>query len=232
MEIAAAFVVAAVEVVGLGDADLRCRLAKGIEDLPTDARLLDAPLAAGAVRLVGAGREILAALEVGQHVVPRPAGVAELAPLVVVARLAAHVDHAVDRRAAAQHLAARVGEGAAVEAGLRLGLEAPVGASVAHAIEIADGNVDPDIVVAPARLEQQDADGRIGAQPVGQDAACRPGPDDHIVEASDVARATIAHCLPPLPATPPAAASFQHEDPNDTRSQCGRAASSDSSCPR
>ena len=61
---------------------------------------------------------VLVAEEVGQHVVPRPALAARLAPQVVVARLAAHVDHAVDGGAAAEHAAARIGEAAAVEAGL------------------------------------------------------------------------------------------------------------------
>src|SRR6202008_342962 len=58
LEIAAALIVAAVEVVGLGDAGLRRRLLEGVEDGPADARLLDAPLAARAVELVGAVDEV------------------------------------------------------------------------------------------------------------------------------------------------------------------------------
>ncbi len=45
--------------------------------------------------------------EVRQHVGPRPAGIALGRPLIVVLRLAADVDEAVDRRAAAQSLAPR-----------------------------------------------------------------------------------------------------------------------------
>src|SRR5690606_15894711 len=93
LEIAAALVVAAVEVIGLRDAALRRRRAEGIEDRPRQALRLDAPLAARAVELVGTLVMVLRALEVGQHLLPAPAGVAELAPEVVVARLAAHVDH-------------------------------------------------------------------------------------------------------------------------------------------
>ena len=95
--------------------------------------------------------------EVGQHVVPAPARQAELPPAVVVGGLAAHVDHGVDGRAAADHLAARIGDGAAAEARLRLGPVHPVGARIADGEEVADRDVEPDPVVLPARLEQQDA---------------------------------------------------------------------------
>src|SRR3546814_9749845 len=79
LEIAAALVVAAVEVLGLRDAALGRRCAKGIEDLPRQALRLDAPLAAAAVAFVAALVVVLRALEVGQDLVPAPAGVAELA---------------------------------------------------------------------------------------------------------------------------------------------------------
>ena len=61
-----------------------------------------------AVHLVGAVLIVLDLLEQRQHVVPRPSRVAERRPVVVVLLLAAHVDHGVDRGAAAEHLAARV----------------------------------------------------------------------------------------------------------------------------
>ena len=105
-----------------------------------------------AVHRARAGVVVLRLEEVGQHVVPAPAEVAELAPVVVVRRLAPHVDHAVDRRAPAQHLAARVDEAAPVEAGLRRRLHHPVGAGVADAVEIAHRDVHPVVVVAAARL--------------------------------------------------------------------------------
>src|SRR5690606_6504523 len=68
---------------------------------------------------------------------------------------------------------------------LGLGLEAPIGARVAHAIEIADGHVDPEIVVLAARLEQQDGDVRIGGEAVGQQAARRAAADDDVVEGAE-----------------------------------------------
>src|SRR3546814_7794673 len=68
------------EVLGRRDAALGRRCAKGIEDLPRQALRLDAPLAAAAVAFVAALVVVLRALEVGQDLVPAPAGVAELAP--------------------------------------------------------------------------------------------------------------------------------------------------------
>ncbi len=72
--------------------------------------------------------EVFRLPEEWQHIVPAPALAAHLAPLVVVAGLAAHIDHAVDRGAAAKHLAARIADGATVQARLGFRLEAPVGA--------------------------------------------------------------------------------------------------------
>jgi hypothetical protein len=131
-----------------------------------------------------------------EHVVPAPADVSHLPPAVVVGGLAAHVDHAVDRRAAAQHLASRIRQRPAVKTGLGLGRHHPVGARISHAIEIADGDIDPVIAIGPARLEEQNGVARIGAQPVCKDAARRAGADDDevvlaVVRAQD--RLIFAH---------------------------------------
>ena len=160
LEVAAALVVAAVEVVDLRDAGLgrRSRKASRISQRRRGSSTRHSPPApCSSSKRRARAPTGPRALEVGQHVVPGPAGIAQLAPLVVVARLAAHVDHAVDRGAAAQHLAARIVERAAVEAGLGLGLEAPVGARVADHVEVADRDVDPEVVVLAAGLEQQHA---------------------------------------------------------------------------
>src|SRR5438552_12576334 len=64
-------------------------------------------------RLIHATRSLftgppLGALEERQNVVPTPAAIAKLRPVVVILRLAADVDQPVDRRRAAEHAAARV----------------------------------------------------------------------------------------------------------------------------
>ena len=129
--------------------------------------------------------------EAGQRAVPAPGVVAgEFGPALVVARLATHVDHAVDARRAAQRLAARVAQRAAVQAGLGLGLVKPVGARVADAIQIAHRDVNPVVVVAPAGLDHQHPLAGVGAQAVGQQAAGGAAADDDVVE--DV----LAHGVP------------------------------------
>ena len=96
LEIARALVVALIEVGDLGDADFDPGLAHGVENRPGDARALDPPFAARPMQLGQAAVMVLLADEIGQHVVPAPAGKAELAPAVIVGRLAAHIDHGVD----------------------------------------------------------------------------------------------------------------------------------------
>src|SRR4029079_18086386 len=110
VEVADAFVVASVEVVAARPPRLDGAGEEGVQDRPVQALLLDAPLAAGSlagriearrgVEGVGAFVEILVLEEVGQALGPAPARVGAMAvaraPAVVVARLAAHVDHAVD----------------------------------------------------------------------------------------------------------------------------------------
>jgi hypothetical protein len=69
---------------------------------------------------------IFRTLEVGQHVGVGPAGIAERRPLIVIAPVAADIDHRVDRGGTAEPLAARLIADPAVEAGLRHRIERPV----------------------------------------------------------------------------------------------------------
>ena len=81
---------------------------------------------AGAVVFAGAARVVLGALEVRENVGEAPAGVARVAPGVVVVPVPAHVNHVVDRARAPEHLAARPVHAAAPEVLERLGEEGPV----------------------------------------------------------------------------------------------------------
>src|SRR6266478_5427203 len=47
------------------------------------------------LKIAGAEEMILVLLEIRQHVVPAPAGQSKLAPMIIVGRLAPHVDHGV-----------------------------------------------------------------------------------------------------------------------------------------
>src|SRR5207253_864044 len=124
---------------------------------------------------------VLVLEEVGQAFLPAPAGVAEGAPVVVVAGLTAHVDHAVDARRTAQHLAAWIAQLAAVEPRVFVGVEEPVRARVADAIEVADRDVDPVIVVLAAGFDEQHALAWVSTQAVGQKTAGGAGTADDVV---------------------------------------------------
>ena len=177
-----ALVVAAVEVLHLRNARLRHRLAEGVEHVPRQPLPLDAPFAAGRVHVARATVVVLRALEDRQHARPRPRAVAgDARPLVVVTTLAAEIQHRVDRRAAAEDLAARVEDRAPVEPRIGLGAVAPVGARIADAVQVADRDVDPDPVVLAARLEQQDRHVRVRGQPVREHAAGGACADDDVV---------------------------------------------------
>src|SRR5262249_33638871 len=155
MEVAGAFVVAAIEVVDRLDARLLRGGAELLQQLPTHARRLDPPFSANRMRFACAEEMILMLLEKRQHVAPGPAGEAELTPLVVAAGRPAHIDHGLDRGGSADHLAAGIAQRPTVEPRFGLGLEHPIRARIADREEIADRNVKPDPVVLPAGLEHK-----------------------------------------------------------------------------
>src|SRR5207302_10879879 len=89
LEIGAAEIAAAVEHLHRRDAAFGGGFAEGVDDLPAHARILDAHFAAGAVAVHRAVLVILERAEDRQHLVPAPAAVAELRPVVPVLLLAA-----------------------------------------------------------------------------------------------------------------------------------------------
>ena len=107
--------------------------------------------AAHAVQRACATLLVLCLLEEGQHAVPVPANATPLAPLVVVLRVAAHVDHAVDGGCAAERLAARHVDAPVVELGLRRALELPVHARIDIGLGEPERNVDPWVGIGEAQ---------------------------------------------------------------------------------
>ena len=101
-----AFLLGGVEVV----ADAELGLARGLQiHLPhriVGLQSGDMQRAAFAVILAVELGVVFRSLEVGQYVVIGPAGIAERSPLVVIALVAADIDHRVDRGRAAEPLAA------------------------------------------------------------------------------------------------------------------------------
>jgi hypothetical protein len=152
--------------------------------------------AAGAVIVVGPALLVLGALEVGQHVLIRPADIAELTPHVEILRLSPHVEQAVDGAGAAEHAAARPGDRAAIEMGLGAGAELPGHGRVGEVAVVAGGDVDPGVAVASAGLDKSNLDAGVLAQAVGQHAACRARTDNDIVEFAAIhpVRSPISRC--------------------------------------
>ncbi len=144
---------------------------------------------------------VLGELEIGQHVVPRPAAIAELRPMVVVLGLAAHIDEAVDRARAAQATPARIEDGAAGGAGIGLGAKAPARGRMVQELGEAGRDMDQGVPVAPARLDQQHLGAGVLAQAIGENAAGRAGADDDVID---------PHGVPPgpLPGRPGAKPAF------------------------
>ena len=120
--------------------------------------------------------------EIGQHVAGAPADISEIAPTVVVGILAADDDEAVDRRRPAQDPAARPVDATAAHGGFGLGLETPVDPVVPHRLAVADGQMDPEALVAGAGLDERDPVASALAETVRQHATGRAGADDNEIE--------------------------------------------------
>ena len=151
-----------------------------VGELAGAARRRDVERPADGVRRRGARYVVLGAHEVGEHVVPAPAlasGV--VAPAVVVVPVAPHVEHRVHRARSAQRLAARHVDLAVLAAGLGPRRVVPVELGL-ELLRERGGDLDLRRAVLAARLDEQDLRS-LRAEPVGEDAAGRAGPDDHVV---------------------------------------------------
>ena len=181
------------EPLRLGAVDVRgaleARLLRGLEER-LEQRVGDRSALEPLRAVVAAHRAGLAdvaglqPLEVGEAVRVVPRGHARLgAPPVVVRRVAALEDHRVDAARAAEQPAPRVRDAPTVQEGLRLGLVPPVVEAAPDRHAERRGHLDREVppVVRAARLQQQHAVGRVGAEPVRQDGSRRSGPDDHEV---------------------------------------------------
>ena len=104
--------------------------------------------------IVGAANLILGLAEIRQHVIPGPAGIAQLPPMVEVLALAARVHEPVNGTAATQHFAARPLDTAAACVGNRLRLIAPADLCIEHGAVVAHRDMDPGVAIARSGFEQ------------------------------------------------------------------------------
>ena len=125
---------------------------------------------------------ILRSPEIGQHLGVGPALIAEVRPFVIVQGMAAHIDHAVDRRRAAEGATPRNINGAVAGVFLIGGGIAPIQDPVMHQRHQRRRNMDERTVVLGPGFDQADPVGRILGQAVGQYAACRAGAGDDVIK--------------------------------------------------
>src|SRR5215470_9903563 len=122
--------------------------------------------------LVAAAGACLRTLEIGQHMRIGPARQSVAGPAIVIERVAADVDHGVERGGAAEHATARPIEATAVHVRLRLGLVRPIVSGVAEIVGERRRHLDLPGTVLGAGLEQKYA--RAGLrEPIGEYAAGR-----------------------------------------------------------
>src|SRR5690606_8560622 len=164
LRLADAFLVLAVVVRIDAEARLLGRLEESLVKRVLVRHGADAQRAAAATVLRALVFEALHALEEGGDVLPAPAARAHLGPGVVIERLAAHPDEAVDGAGAAEQLAARNGNGAVGGAGLGLGFVDPVGGRVVDQQTEADWEAGPEMVGATG-FQEQHARCRILGEP-------------------------------------------------------------------
>ena len=111
-----------VDVLAVFEPDLLAGLEHGGADRrPVSLRGEERPVLAA--HIAAFALPALGLAEIGQAIVPRPAAITELRPVVVILGLAADVDQPVDRGGAADHPAARVDDRTTVGAGVRLGAD-------------------------------------------------------------------------------------------------------------
>ena len=183
-----AFLAIAVDVLGQLVAGFLAGLEEGREQrVGRRAALQDQRPVVAAPRVVRGGRETrLHLLEVRQAVGVVPGRHARVGgPALVVERVAALEDLAVDARRAAEDPAARVVDAPAAHERLGLGVVAPVVVAAADRERQRRRHVDEHVepVVRPPGFEDEDARRGVRRQPIGERAAGRPAADDDEVEA-------------------------------------------------
>jgi hypothetical protein len=130
------------------------------------------------VQCIVAGLEVLQALEVGQHLAPAPAAIAELRPVIVVPGVTADHAHRVDRRTAAERASARPVQPASAHQGLLRGPELPVIEVRSQHCDHACWHTDQRAAIRRSGLDQAHAIAAVGAQAIGQYTASGAAADD------------------------------------------------------
>jgi hypothetical protein len=179
---AEAVLLGAVEIVVEAVTGGKTCLDEGVEERVLAARPAHRQLAGLPMELVAPLDMTLGPAEERQDVGIGPAGRSHLRPAVIVMAIAAHIDHAVDRRGAAERFATRPIDAPVIELRLGLGVVMPIVDPRMHELAHQHGQRDQRMAVRSARLDEKNLEIRIGRQPVGDHAPRRSGANDDVVE--------------------------------------------------
>ena len=130
---------------------------EGIDQRVVKTRRLRRQRTLAAAIETGAAFPGFLAAEIGQHAGIGPSAQSGRRPALVIAGMAAHIGHRIDRRRAADDAAARAFESAPAGRRFRFREIHPVVLAVEQQMRPAERNLDPRIAVPAARLEQQHA---------------------------------------------------------------------------
>ena len=110
---------------------------------------------ATAMKPVRAALLILGFPKVRQHIIEAPSDAPELASVVIVSRMSADINAAIDRTRPAENLAARLISSAAIEFRQRFAIEHPVDPGVCKEHRVPERRAYPEARVFASCLEQQ-----------------------------------------------------------------------------
>lgn len=165
-----------------GEPGLLAAAQKGVVELVRRGAPADVQRPVSAAPVVWAISEGLHPAEVWQAMGMVPVRQAIGRPAVVIHRVAAVIDHRVDRRRAADHPAGFLVDGLAIEVRLGTGLVSPANPLALVGERQRAGHGDDEPPVGPAGFHQQNRGRRILAEPSRQDAPGRPSAHEDVVE--------------------------------------------------
>ncbi len=184
LEIAEPFLVAVVVVLVARVALVHRGVDERIQQFGAFPHVLDVQRAAAAARVVTARAKMFGLAEIGQHRVVAPAPVPVLRPCVVVERVAADIQHAVDGAGPAQGASTRDGNAPVIGVGFRFALEIPVIRWIVEQFGETGWDSDPHGAVFRTGFQQQHRGASVLAQAVCQHATGGTGAHDDVVELS------------------------------------------------
>jgi len=117
--------------------------------------------------LVTGESPVICFLEIGQTMLVAPVPGATFLPLIVIHRMTTHINHAIDRRGTAEHLAAGAMHAPVVEIRFRLGFIGPVKFVHIHWNRQGRWHLDKNTFIATTVFEQEYAYGRVFGQTIG-----------------------------------------------------------------